>query len=163
MTKISINEANTFQLTSLTLLRIFIGWHFLHEGLVKFTNTSWSAYSYLNNAEGPFEGLFESMADSESTLAIINTLNVWGLILIGLSLLLGLYANIGKILGIVLLFLYYIARPPFIGIDPAPNAEGHYLIINKILIELVALLVLLAFPSSKLTGIDRWILPGRKA
>ncbi|NIQ97736.1 MAG: DoxX subfamily, partial [Desulfuromonadales bacterium] len=48
----------------------------------------------------------------------------------------------------VLLFLYYIAAPPFVGYVYAMPAEGAYLIVNKVLIELAAMFVLLAFPTS---------------
>jgi hypothetical protein len=36
-------------------------------------------------------------------------------------------------------------------------AEGSYLVVNKILIELMAMGVLLAFPTNKLFGLDRLI------
>ena len=35
--------------------------------------------------------------------------------------------------------------------------EGSYLVVNKVLIELAALVVLLAFPTGRLVGLDRLI------
>ena len=43
---------------SVTLLRIFIGWHFLFEGVVKMYNPEWTSFGYLATAQGPFEGVF---------------------------------------------------------------------------------------------------------
>ena len=57
----------------------------------------------------------------------------------------------------VLLALYYIAAPPFAGYTYAMPAEGSYLVVNKVLIELAAVVVLLAFPTGMLFGLDRLI------
>jgi hypothetical protein len=38
----------------LVLLRIAIGWHFLHEGVWKFGEADFSAEPYLRQARGPF-------------------------------------------------------------------------------------------------------------
>ena len=43
---------------SVALLRIFIGWHFLFEGVVKMYNPEWTSFGYLATAQGPFEGFF---------------------------------------------------------------------------------------------------------
>ena len=61
------------------------------------------------------------------------------------------------IAGIVLLALYYLAAPPFAGLSYAMPAEGSYLIVNKVLIELAALVVLLAFPTGRWLGLDRLV------
>ena len=63
----------------------------------------------------------------------------------------------GRIAAAVLLFLYYIATPPFVGLVYSVPMEGSYLIVNKVLIELVAVLVLIAFPTSMSFGLDRLI------
>jgi thiosulfate dehydrogenase [quinone] large subunit len=38
--------------------------------------------------------------------------------------------------------------------------EGSYLIVNKILIELAALLVILAYPTGQVFGLDRFLVRG---
>lgn len=142
------------QLTYLVILRMLIGWHFLYEGIVKMWNPQWSAKGYLLSSEWIFGWLFQSMAANDSILSIINFLNIWGLTLIGLFLILGFSVRIASIAGVVLLGFYYLAHPPLIGMSGALPTEGSYLIVNKTLIELFALLVISVFPTSQLIGID---------
>jgi thiosulfate dehydrogenase [quinone] large subunit len=147
-----------FQLTALVVLRLLIGWHFFYEGLAKLINPYWTAAGFLSESQWWFKGFFVSLAANPGSLAIIDFLNTWGLILIGLGLLLGGLTRVATIAGIVLLFLYYIATPPFVGYVYSMPAEGSYLIVNKVLIELGALVVLLAFPTGALFGLDRLLL-----
>jgi thiosulfate dehydrogenase [quinone] large subunit len=84
-------------------------------------------------------------------------MNVWGLILIGLSLILGVLSRAGILAGIVLLAFYYLSHPPIIGADYALPSEGSYLWVNKNLIEMIALAVLYVFPTSRILGLDRLI------
>lgn len=144
-----------FQTAALVALRMLIGWHFLYEGLAKLTNPYWSSAGYLAGAQGPLGELFTDMAASPAIVTTIDALNAWGLTLIGVGLLLGLLARPAAIAGIVVLALYYVAAPPFPGLEYAMPAEGSYLIVNKVLIELAALLVVLAFPTSRRWGLDR--------
>jgi len=148
---------SSLQLWSLVILRILIGWHFLYEGLLKLFNPYWSSVGYLIESKGIFSSLFISLAASPSAVRVVDFLNIWGLILIGLSLILGLLTRISTILGMMLLLLYYLSQPPFIGLESALPTEGSYLIVNKTLIEMAALLVLFVFPSSRLAGLDLFI------
>jgi thiosulfate dehydrogenase [quinone] large subunit len=115
MKKDSISQYYSgLQIFSLTLLRVLIGWHFLYEGLTKlFSVTAWTAKSYLLGSVGPFAPLFKVMALHPGLLQIVDKLNIWGLILIGLSMFIGLFSRPFKVCGIVLLSLYYFAYPPF--------------------------------------------------
>jgi len=125
----------------ITLFRVAIGWHFLYEGISKLLVPNWSATGYLANATGPFAGFYQWLAGSETLMNIINPLNMAGLILIGLGLFLGLFIRISSVSGIILLMLYYFAYPPFGG-DLFGTAEGNLYIVNKNLIETLALLVI---------------------
>ncbi|RIJ49992.1 DoxX family protein [Maribellus luteus] len=145
----------SWQIAALVILRVLIGWHFLYEGLVKVINPAWSAASFLNAAQGPFANLFKSMASNAATLDVINFCNQWGLVLVGLSLIVGLLSRWACIGGMALLFMYYISNPPFIGLDAIAVAEGSYLIVNKNLIELFTLFVLFLFPTGEIIGLDR--------
>ncbi len=145
------------QLFWLVALRVLIGWHFLYEGVVKVVNPNWSGIGYLMDSGGFMAGFFRSMAASQSTLQVIDFLNIWGLIAIGLGLILGSFTRIATISGILLLILYYFSHPPFPGIDYAMPMEGSYLIVNKNLIEMVALVVLFLFPTSREFGLDKFI------
>lgn len=135
------------------ILRIVVGWHFLYEGIVKLTLKGWSAESYLINSHGFLSGLFHQMALQPTVLEIVNFLNIWGLVLIGLSLFLGLFARIGVYAGILLLFFYYAAYPPLKGYNYGIPQEGHYLLVDKTFIELVTLILLALFPQTLKVGL----------
>jgi len=150
-----LNYSN-WQVFALVIVRVLIGWHFLYEGWVKVINPNWSAASFLNAAQGPLANLFKSMASNASVLEVINFCNQWGLVLIGLSLILGLLSRWACIGGMALLAMYYLCNPPLIGLDIAGMAEGSYLIVNKNLIELFTLLILFFFPTGYRVGLDRF-------
>lgn len=67
------------------------------------------------------------------------------MIAIGLGLIAGFLTRTASIAGIVLLFFYYLFHPPFIGYTYQTPAEGSYLIIDKNLIEMCALLGIIGF------------------
>lgn len=149
------------QLFFLVTLRILIGWHFLYEGLVKVTNPDWSSAAYLMDSQGFLKGFFHSLTFKPGVLMTVDFLNEWGLILIGLGLILGLFTRYATLGGIVLLAMYYLSHPPFPGLEFAVPSEGSYLIVNKTLIELVALFVLYIFPTGDRMGLDV-LFAGRK-
>ncbi len=142
----------------LVALRIAIGWHFLYEGLAKITNANWSSVGYLLDSEGFLKDFFvNTLAGNPNMLQVIDFLNIWGLILIGLGLILGSFERIATISGILLLVLYYLSHPPFVGLKYAVPSEGSYLVVNKILIEMIALAVVFVFPTNREFGLDRFI------
>jgi uncharacterized membrane protein YphA (DoxX/SURF4 family) len=126
--------------TLVTVFRVAIGWHFLYEGISKLLVKNWSAAGYLSSSTGPFAGFYKWMAGSEGLMNIVDPANIIGLILIGLGLFLGLAIRLSSIAGIVLLMLYYFAHPPFGGALISP-VEGSLYIVNKNLIEALALFV----------------------
>ena len=97
------------------------------------------------------------MANNPTLLNTIDFLNIWGLIAIGLGLILGLFTPVAISGGVILLGMYYLSHPPFIGLRYALPVEGSYLLVNKTLIEMVALVVLLVFPTGKYIGLDRFL------
>ncbi len=145
------------QLVALITCRVLIGWHFLYEGCVKLLNPDWSAKGFLLDSEGICKEWFLWMANTDSVFETINFLNQWGLVLIGLSLILGMFSKIASISGIIMLAMFYMSHPPLIGMDYMMPSEGSYLIVNKNLIELSMLIVLALIPTSKIIGIDRLI------
>lgn len=142
---------------ALASLRILIGWHFLYEGLAKLWNENWSSGPYLMDSAGWFAGIFHSVTANPNVLEIVDAVNIWGLIVIGLALMLGLFSRVALIAGIGLLVLYYLSHPPFIGAQYVAPGEGNYLFVNKTVIEMVAMFVLLALPDSNFIGLDRFL------
>ena len=126
----------------ITVFRVVIGWHFLYEGVSKLVIGNWSAAGYLSNSTGPFSTFYQWMGSSEGLMNIIDPANIVALILIGFGLVIGLAIRLSSVSGIVLLMLYYFAYPPFGGSLLGP-VEGNLYIVNKNLIEALALIVLL--------------------
>ncbi len=133
------------QTAVLLLLRLVIGYHFLFEGMNKLVTPNWSSAPFLLQSNWLFSNFFHFLASSEILLSIVDILNIWGQILIGLSLIIGLYSSLATLFGAVLIFSYYIAIPPFI--------DG-YTFIDKNLFELFGLIVIVLFPTSNLFGLD---------
>jgi thiosulfate dehydrogenase [quinone] large subunit len=69
------------------------------------------------DSKGIFEGMFHALAGNAAALNIMDFMNVWGLILIGAGLVLGLLTRAALISGIVLLAFYYLSHPAIIGVD----------------------------------------------
>ncbi len=136
---------------ALVLLRIFIGWHFLYEGVIKAYNPAWTSRGYLLSASilKPF---FAWLA-SPSLIPTIDILNIAGLIAVGISLIMGIKVRWGCIAGILLLLLYYLAHPPFSSLPQGPS-EGSYWIVNKNLVEMAALFVVYQFPLAIFFGLE---------
>jgi thiosulfate dehydrogenase (quinone) large subunit len=143
------------QMATVVVLRVVIGWHFLYEGVAKLTKPGWSAAGYLLQSRGAFSGLFRWMASDPSVLAIVNPLNMWGLTLIGIGLVLGCFTRLASAAGILVILLFYLCNPPFVGYFYSIPTEGSYLIVNKNLVELAALVVVLVTGSGRAAGLDR--------
>lgn len=146
------------QLSWLVVLRIFIGWHFLYEGMVKVLNPNWTAMTYLIDSKGLFGPMFANMAGNAGLMKYVDFLNEWALVFIGLGLLLGCFTRISCIGGIILLLLYTMSHPALIGIEYKMPFEGSYFLIDKNLIELAALGVLFVLPTGRIIGIDRFLI-----
>jgi len=141
----------------LVTLRTLIGWHFLYEGFYKIITPAWSSQGvpigrwtstgYLQAAT-----LFRWMIDWGLTPWIDNIVKI-SLLLIGFSLILGLFTRAGCIGALFLLALFYLASVPLAGTQQ-PGNEGAYLIVNKTLIEAAAVCVLLAFNTGAIAGFD---------
>ena len=151
------NNYTKVQLWALVILRVAIGWHFLYEGITKLLNPDWSSLGYLMDSKGLFAGIFHSLAGNATALNVMDFLNVWGLILIGAGLIVGLFSRTAIISGMILLAFYYLSHPAIIGVSYAIPSEGNYLWINKNLLELLSLWVVLLFPTWKTVGLDRFI------
>jgi len=143
-----------WQQGALVALRFLIGWHFLYEGLHKLIHPEWSALGFLANSQWIFSGVAEWIISNPGLLNMVDALNTWGLIAIGLGLILGLFTRVASIAGAILLLMYYLFNPPFIGMEMTGPMEGNYLIVNKILIEAVTLLYIAVTPLSRRLGLD---------
>jgi uncharacterized membrane protein YphA (DoxX/SURF4 family) len=80
----------------------------------------------------------------------------WGLTAIGLCLLLGLFTNYAAAAAAVQLAVFFLASPPLPG-APASTMGGHFLYVDRNLIEMLAALVLFTVPSGRWAGLDVWV------
>ena len=141
-----------------TVLRFIVGWHFLYEGLWKLFQGNWSAASYLKSSQWIASGLFHKIAETPHVLGVVNPLNMWGLTLIGLALILGVFIRFSSACGIALLTLYYLAQPPFAA---KAAADGHFLWVDRNVVEAIALAVICAVPSYGVGALfKRWLCRG---
>ena len=159
-----VNQNNTmkikysnWQLSVLVALRFLIGWHMLYEGVCKLLTPGWSSKSFLSESQWIMSGFAKWIISNDGVLNAVDFLNTWGLMAIGLGLIVGMFTRVATFSGIILLFMYYFNSPPLIGLEYSLPADGNYLIVNKTLIEAVALLVLLLFPTGTIIGFDRFI------
>ena len=148
---------NRVQMIALVVMRVLIGWHFLYEGIGKLLKPNWSAAGYLMQSKGLFAPIFHWMANNEALLEVVDQMNIWGLIAVGLGLILGCFTRIAAVAGIGLILLYYVCNPLFVGYYYSIPLEGNYLIVNKNLVELGALIVISVTLSGQYVGIDRII------
>ncbi|HUX94234.1 MAG TPA: DoxX family protein [Bacteroidales bacterium] len=147
-----INKTATWLFTS---LRIVIGWHFLYEGIAKVFNPNWSSTLYLMESKWVLSGFFHWLISNDTTLQIVDFLNIWGLLIIGIFLFIGFLPRIASISGAILLILYYVANPPFM-YSSLPS-QSHFYIINYNLIEAIVLIVIASLNGDQLFGIQRYM------
>jgi uncharacterized membrane protein YphA (DoxX/SURF4 family) len=98
-------------------------------------------------------------------IELIDRSVAYGLTAVGLGLLLGLFTRTACLGGALFLLLFYLAMPALPGVPDNPRAEGHYLFVNKNIIEMVALLALATVPSGRWLGLDgllHYLGPGRR-
>ncbi len=150
------------QAVALVTLRVAVGWHFLYEGASKIIAPGWSSRAYLLDSQGFLSGFYSWIANNDGLLKAADLMNEWGLVLIGLALILGLFNRLAAVSGMALLLLYYFSHPAWIGLEFAYPSEGSYFIVNKNVVEIFALLVLYYFPTAQVAGLQKFFNYGRK-
>jgi len=89
----------------------------------------------------------------------------WSLTFMGLGMLLGLFTPVALAAAAIQLAMFYLATPPWPGLPVAPDG-GHYMYIDRNLIELMAVLALLAANTGRY-GLDalveKYVMPRLKA
>lgn len=133
------------QQIALFILRVSMGWLMFWAGITKVLNPAWSAEGYLRSAK-TFAGFYQWLA-SPGILPVINFINEWGLTLLGISLILGIFVRFSSILGAILMLLYYFPVLEF------PYVERGFLVDDHIIYALV-LLYLAAFRAGRVWGLE---------
>jgi thiosulfate dehydrogenase [quinone] large subunit len=117
-----------------------------YAGITKVLNPEWSAAGYLNGAQT--FGDFYAVLTAPQVLPFVNFLNEWGLTLLGLSLIFGVFVRLSAPLGAILMMLYYFPVLTF------PYVGEHSYIVDDHVISAAALLVLAAYNAGHIYGMD---------
>ena len=130
------------------LLRISLGILFFYAGITKVLNPSWSAAGYLKGAKTLPE--FYNFLLQPNVLPVINFVNEWGLTLLGVSLILGIFVRLSSKLGALLMLLYYI---PIINF---PYAGTNSFLVDQHIIYIFSLLLVGSLKAGRFLGLEKW-------
>ncbi|MDG3002948.1 DoxX family protein [Paludisphaera mucosa] len=95
-------------------------------------------------------------------LDVANVLTMYGLILMGVCLILGFLTPFSALCAAAFLAMIYFSMPPWPGLPDNPKVEGNYFIVSKNLIELIACLLIAATPSAHWVGLDALFFGARR-
>ena len=137
-----------YQKLFLVLLRLSMGWLFFYAGITKVLNPAWSAAGYLNGAT-TFTGFYEWLTNPQ-ILPTINFINEWGLTLIGITLILGVFVRLSAVLGAIMMILYYFPVLNF------PNVGDYSYLVDEHIIYAIALLLLGSLRAGRIWGLENW-------
>jgi uncharacterized membrane protein YphA (DoxX/SURF4 family) len=95
-------------------------------------------------------------------LDVINYVTMFALVAIGACLILGFLTPLAALAAAGFLAMIYLSMPPWPGLPPNPRAEGHYWIVSKNLVELLACLVIATTGSGHWVGLDALFFGARR-
>lgn len=133
---------------AITITRLMFGWLFLYSGYTKIVNPEWTAAGFLRGAK-TFGDLYAWFSLPQN-IWWVNGLNEWGQLLIGISLIVGVYVRLSSVMGILLMLLYYFPSLEF------PYVEHGFLIDDHIMYAMI-FLILLKADAGKYWGLDTWV------
>ncbi len=133
---------------SLWFLRVIMGWFFFYAGITKVMNPQWTSIGYIKNAQSA-SWLFEWLSNPQ-ILSVVDFLVKWGLTMLGVSLLLGIFVRLSAYLGVLLMFLLYLPILKF------PMAGTHAYIVDEHIIYIAVLLLLVQFRAGHVGGMEKW-------
>jgi len=132
----------------LFVLRLGTGWLFLYAGLTKVLDPLWSAEGFLKGAK-TFAGFYSWFLEPDMLWAV-NVVNEWALVLLGASLILGLFVRPSGIFGVILMLLYYFAS------SAIPSVPNGFIVDAHIILALI-LAFLIAVDAGNFFGLDRFL------
>jgi len=119
-----------------------------YAGLIKIIDPSWSAAGYLQNAK-TFAGLYHILLNP-TVLPIINLLNEWALLLLGVSMILGVAVRLSGTLGAILMVFYYFPVLNF------PYIAPYSFLIDEHIIYALVSLHLAIHRAGRVWGVEKW-------
>ncbi len=155
------NYSETWLAYSMLGLRIVIAWVFLQAGLEKLFDggvgepLAWSSAGFLENAiaeANPLQGLFLFFAEYAS---IVDPLVIFGQILIGLALLLGVFFRFAAFMGAIQMLFFWTAAWQGGLAAGFPVEHGYF--VDSSFVYMLLLFGLGAWGAGRLLGIDRYL------
>ena len=135
-----------FQKVFLFFLRVSMGWMFFYAGITKVLDPQWSAEGFLKGAK-TLTAFYQFLLQPE-ILPIVNFTNKWGLTLLGISLILGIFVRLSSVLGASLMVLYYLPILKF----PYPNPNSY--IVDQHIVFALVLLFFAAIRAGRIFGLE---------
>ena len=136
------------QRVSLFILRVIMGWFFFYAGITKVLDAGWTSAGYVKGAKN-FVDLYQWFL-SPQVLPVVDFMVKWGLTMLGVSLLLGLFVRVSSYLGMLLMFLLYLPVLNF------PLVGAHAYLVDEHIIYMAGLLVLASFKAGHVWGLEKW-------
>lgn len=136
---------NKLSQKSLLVLRVALGWLMLYAGLDKVLSGNWSAAGFLHGAK-TFNSFYVFLTQP-GLIGVVNFFNEWGLTLLGVSLILGVFVRWSSVFGAVLMVLYYFASNAF---PSVPNG----LVVDDHIIYALILILLAVMGAGRYYGLD---------
>ena len=136
------------QRASVFILRIIMGWFYFYAGITKVMNPKWSSAEYVKGAH-TFVDLYQWFM-SPQVLPVVDFMVKWGLTLLGVSLILGIFVRLSSYLGMLLMFLLYLPILKF------PMVGTHSYIVDEHIIYIASLLLLASLRAGHVWGLDKW-------
>ncbi len=127
----------------MVVLRLTFGFIFVWSGFEKLIE-GFSAKGFLANAtSGPAQSWFAGLAGN----GLVDGLVIWGEILIGIALMLGLFTRFASLAGAAMIFLFYLAQFP----------PEHNPFMDEFLVYILVFSMLSALGAGRVLGLDRYV------
>lgn len=127
--------------------RLTFGFYFLWSGFDKLFSDFTSTGFLVNASQGPLESVFVELGESSTAVDIIDPLVVWGQILIGAALFLGIFTRFALLMAATQMFLFYL---PALWPEHNPILDEHIFYIG-------IFAILGALGAGRILGLDAWI------
>ncbi|MCA1686241.1 MAG: DoxX family protein, partial [Planctomycetia bacterium] len=99
---------------------------------------------------------------STTSLQKMNLFISFSILAIGFCLMAGLFTRLAALGGAAFLLQIYLSMPPWPGLPVSPKAEGHYFIVDKNLVEMLACMALVFLPTGHWVGLDALLFGKRR-
>ena len=158
-TPVEFNYSETWLAYSMLGLRVVMAWVFLQAGLEKLLEggigqpLAWTSVGFLQNAIAPANPLVGLFGWFAQYAAVVDPLVIFGQILIGLALLLGVVVRFAAAMGALMMAMFWTAAWQGGLMAGFPVAHGYF--VDSSFVYMLLLFGLGAWGAGRIAGIDR--------